>query len=116
MEIWYRYEDYCTAPPVDEFENRIGESEVHIRLRTFEVVKHTPKGVWLIETIGTWKCEPERFVLKDSHKRFACPTIELALESFEARKLKQARIYRARIKVAEEALRLARKEPELDLR
>jgi hypothetical protein len=97
-EKWYRYEDVRYASSLDEFDNPIGEGRLEVKLREFAVFKHTPKGVW----IG-WS-GPEKFVLRESRKRYACPTIEEAKESFIARKKRQAGIYRARLRDAEKAL------------
>lgn len=102
-EYWYRITDYRTAGGVDEWGDIIpGSGSSHLRLEMYEVVKHTPKGVWIY--LG-W--EGKRFVLRDARKRFACPTKEEALESFMARKRRQIRILTAQRKNAKEALRLA---------
>lgn len=102
QECWYRYDYYLTAPAVDEFERRCGESTVHLRLQHYEVLRHTPKGVWLLLPDGY-----KRFVLREVNRRFACPTKEEALESFLARKRRQRTIYRTRIRHIEAAMNLA---------
>jgi hypothetical protein len=99
-------EDYNTAAPLDEYDNPIpGGGSTHVRLIKFQVVRHTPKGVWL-----SWFGCRSRFVLKGAHKRFACPTLAEAKESFLARKKRQIGIYEARIKTAKQAIELAEKE------
>ena len=52
-----------------------------------------------------------RFVNLEATKQFACKTVEEAVESFVARKTKQARIYRARADKADLAISLAKGEP-----
>ncbi len=110
-EVWYRYEDARYAAPVDEFDRPIGSGELKVHLRQYEVIRHTPKGVWLRGArSGPWDFRDGRFVLKDARKRFACPTIDEAKQSFIARKQRQARIHRARVNQAEEAIRLVLKD------
>lgn len=92
----YRYEDIRYAPPVDEFERPIGEGTLSVELRTYIVRKHTPCGVWI----------DGRFVNLKANKRFACPTMEEAKESFIARKKRQIRILSARLKDAQRALEI----------
>jgi hypothetical protein len=102
---WYRYDDIQYASPLDEYE-RVGIGEIKVHLQEYRVVKETPKGVWLQQqsSFSKFGDSDRRFVLKDARKRFACPTKEQAMESFEARKKAQIRIYTARIKRAEKAL------------
>ncbi len=100
-ELWYRYEDRAyTAYYVSEFGDDCDlPSIIKINLRTFTVVKTTPKGVWL----NTY---PPRFVLRSSFKRFACPTLVEAKESFIARKNKQIVIHKHAVYRAKKALAL----------
>ena len=102
-DLWYRYEDIRYAPPLDEFDMPIGGGSVGIMLREYRVVKATPRGVWLEH--DNWLFDPEpKFVLQDSRKRFACPTIIEAKESFIARKNKQIRILAEQLSNAKDAL------------
>jgi hypothetical protein len=101
MEVLYRYENWQTAGPVDEWGYTCGPSTTNTGLREYEVIRTTPKGVW-IEYYGS-----EKFVKLNARKRFACPTKEEALASFVARKEKQIRILKAQLRNAAEALRLA---------
>ena len=78
MEKYYRYSDIQSSYPV-------------IRLEEFEVIKHTPRGVW----IRLW-ADKKKFILSDTHKKWACPTLEMAKESFIKRKEKQYKIYKAK--------------------
>lgn len=108
QEFWYRYEDVQYAGPVDEFDRLLGPGPLRIMLRTFPVTRHTPSGVWLSNASSRYAYRPERFVLRDAKKRFACPTKKEALESFIARKKRQAGIHRARMQRAELALNAAK--------
>ena len=83
---YYRVEDVRTT----------GGPQVY--LREFDVVKTTEKGVW-IESYG-WR----RFVLTGAHRRYACATIDDAIESFKARKARQRKILTAQLTHVERAL------------
>ncbi|ESX17859.1 hypothetical protein X766_15730 [Mesorhizobium sp. LSJC255A00] len=103
-ECFYRYEDYLEGTGYTDV---CGEyvhtgSRLRIRVHAFPVIKHTPKGVWLRGYGG----EP-RFVLHSAHKRYADATVERALVSFKARKLRQQQIYEARANNAAAAIKLA---------
>lgn len=86
MTYWYRYDSH---PRTDG---------ATVNLNSYQVTKETPKGVWL---------EGRRFVLRGARKRFACPTVEEAAESFVARKRRQINILRAQLRHAEAALATA---------
>lgn len=106
-ESWYRYEDIQYAAPVDEFDRPCGKGELLVLLREYPVLRHTPKGVWLAGTGDLrYSHHIDRFVRNDAKKRFACPTIEEAKESFIARKRRQASINHARAERAEEAIKI----------
>jgi hypothetical protein len=75
---WYRYDD--------------------VGLQAFCVAKETPCGVWL-----DVYCV-RRFVLRESRKRFACPTEAEALESYVARKQSQVKILKSQLELAERRL------------
>lgn len=94
--FWYRYEDVRHAN-IDEWGD-VGDTYTEVYLREYQLLKVTPKGVWL-DRYGT-----RRFVLRDARKRFACPTIEEAQKSFLARKNAQIRIYQERIDNARRAI------------
>ena len=93
--VLYRFEDYLCG---DEY-----SVEVKVHLREFEVLRTTPCGAWIEGQYGR-----KRFVLKDSRKRYAHPTVDEARESFIARKKRQLSIYQARARTAERALEIAR--------
>ena len=105
-ETWYRYEDVMYAAPLDEFERPVGENRLEVVLRKYAVVKYTPKGVWL-SWFGGY---PDRFVLSDARKRFACPTVEEAKQSFITRKERQVRIFRSKLKRAENSIAIIKGE------
>jgi hypothetical protein len=85
---YYRYEERRWSQG-EGFRPRL-----EVALVEFDVVKRTPRGVWVVYrgmTIG------RRFVLDGARRRYACPTKEEAMESFVARKRKQAKIYETRL-------------------
>jgi hypothetical protein len=97
-EYWYRYEDHMCAGSPDQFDN-YGPSTVHVTLRKFKVLKHTKTGVQLDIYYGE-----RRFTKRNAFRRWACPTIDEALESFIARKERQIFIYRNKINNAQDAI------------
>ena len=74
----------------------------HVRCLAIEVLKHTPKGVWLYDAT-----QNRRFVLRAARKRWAAPTRREALESFIARKGRQIRILNAAVDRAHRAREIA---------
>jgi hypothetical protein len=66
--------------------------------RAFTVTRVTPKGKW-IDAHGERK-----FILNDARKRYACETLELAVESFKARKRRQIALLAAQLRRAEAEL------------
>ncbi len=96
VEVWFRFEDYVTCH-LDQFEEPCGR-EIQVWLRRYPVLKRTPKGAWL--DINARR----RFVLAGARKRYACPTIEEARESFLARKAAQRRILVARLRDVDAAV------------
>lgn len=98
-ECWYRVTDWRSAPPLDEWERPIGRGESHVTVHEYPVLRHTAKGVWLEAYYGA-----PRFVLHGTRKRFACPTVEEAWESFRARKARQARILEAQLQHVREVM------------
>ncbi len=112
-DIWYRYEDRLVHSGFyydDGYtaEYGLGTARVEVVLRTFFVVKRTPKGVWLDvfkrNEDDAHNIDGARFVLLKSHKRYACATIEEARESFIARKRKQIVIHMGVLDRAKQAL------------
>ena len=70
----YRYERHY---PFYESDKKV------IKLFEFETVRETPSGYWL-----KMPCRKEKFVLKDSKRRYAYPTKKEAFNSFKIRTLK----------------------------
>lgn len=106
-ETWYRLENYLESAGVNEFDNPVGPPNVRVAVRVFEVEKHTPKGVWLKAFMF------RRFVLASAKRRFACPTLDEALESFKKRKAKQLAILKRKQFHVEMAVYLADNEVRL---
>lgn len=100
---WFRVEDRLVSGGGFDVHGdyQPGSSRVTVVVVKFPVVKYTPKGAWL--RVGGER----RFVLREVRRRFAAPTMELATESFIARKKKQASIYETRVKHARRAIQMA---------
>lgn len=99
-ECWYRYNSVSTSNGyIDEWGEfcRSGPPSVKVELEELPVAKKTKKGVRLVGG---------RFVLRDSRKRFACPTISEAQDSFIARKEKQIKILQEQLRQAKIALQI----------
>ncbi len=106
--IWYRYEDRRYAAMLDEYERPSGSGRTEIEEQVFEVVRRTPKGVWLVQV---WRCgrsSTERFVRLSARKRFAHPTRKAAMASFLARKRAQVNILERQLENARLALGLGK--------
>jgi hypothetical protein len=103
---WYRYDYQRCSPGVNEWGDALPGTMVQVKLSEFVVSKITPKGVWLQAVIGQYGCSDRRFVLLGARKKFALPTLELAMTSFRARKAKEISIYQRRIKIAQAALEI----------
>jgi hypothetical protein len=103
VEILYRYDAVATAPLLDEFENQMGSSGIALYLHRYQILKRTPKGVW-IKT--GWTDKDRKYVRLTARKRYASPTKEEAWESFIARKTRQASILYNQMMQAEAMTRL----------
>ena len=97
----YRFMEMQFAPPLDEWDNPVGQGRVELHLERYPIIKFTPKGVWINN------CGRKRWINLHAHKRFACLTIEDALESYKQRKLAQKRILLAQFHKCNKALGLA---------
>lgn len=95
-DVAYRYVDVGTSS-IDEWDEVVSTG-TKIYLEAYTIISHTPKGFWIRYFLR------RRFVLNTARKRFACLTIEDARESYIARKKAQARIYKARLHIAEKIL------------
>ena len=102
-EIWYRVEAkrYANYDPWAEFEQPSG-SHLKLNLQEYKVIRHTPKGVVVLDG-------RERFVLGNSLRQLCVPTKEAAYNDLVCRQEKYIRIREARIKDAKEAIRAAKR-------
>lgn len=100
-EYLYRYKD---SPNYSwDYENEIAHKYgMSVSLEKYRILSYTKCGVWI-----AYGCS-KKFVNLERVKKFACKTLEDALDSFIARKRSQVRIYSARLKDAEEALHIAK--------
>lgn len=101
-EVWYRVDGMLWAAPADECGDASGPASPDIRVRELEVLRHTPKGVWVEGRHGR-----ERFILHAATRRYACPNLAEALESFVERKRRQERILLRQIEHARKQAMLA---------
>ena len=105
--VWYRFDLECYAATLDpETERPMGKGCRELVLTQYLVLKTTAKGVHLGGSRYPRRTQ-SFFVLLDARKRYACPTVEEARESFIARKERQFKILKARLDDTQEALWLA---------
>jgi len=113
IKYLYRYEEIRYSLGVDQFDNAIPGHTLKVALRKYKVVKKTNKGyrISLLSELflpnnssSDIDIKNTRFVLSTAKKKFACETIELAKESFIARKNRQLSILKRQIRDVEEAL------------
>jgi hypothetical protein len=81
------------------YNESLTELGVYVYLTDYKVVKETPKGIWIELWIGK-----NKFVNLQAKKKFACLTIEEALESFKKRKQRQITILEYQLANAKQAL------------
>jgi hypothetical protein len=109
-EVYYRYEERSVG---EGYTDERGEyistgSHVEVKLETFEVLRHTAKGVWIRNPYRDNGVHGDRQFINDSwRKRFAAPTPEDAFRSFVARKSKQIRLLESKVAVIRQAVELA---------
>ena len=82
-------------------ETRWSDSRLMLIKDEFPVIKETNCGAW-VDIYGR-----KRFVNLQAKKKYACLTVEEALESYHARKKRQIRILKAQLAQAEAALKLS---------
>lgn len=97
---YYRYIEAGSASSETE---PMEWTSVSLRLELLELVKKTPCGAWLNYGYTGAK---NKFVLDYATKKYAHPTKEKAYESFLARKRKQLRIYKQKVRTVEIAMAL----------
>ena len=78
-----------------------GWAFVRVHLEEFNVIKETPKGIWIQGKFGGRK----HFILLTARKKYACLSKEDAKVSFIARKERQIRILESQLNHAKDALR-----------
>lgn len=121
-DIWYRYEDRLYSTVIDADREVFG-SRMVVEESTYWVEKVTPKGVWLSRRYSNdphrpkdifeknaqgqyrWMLAP-RFQLLSANKKFAAPTVALAVESYVARKSRQISIHQAAVDRAKRAVEI----------
>lgn len=96
-EVYWRVEARRYSYVVDPEAEIYGVTRPRLEATWWSVQKHTPKGVRL--NVGT-------LVLHNSVKKWACPTLGEAIQSFKARKNKQIAILTARLNAAKQELAL----------
>ena len=94
----YRIDGMCYAACLDGYENPMGIGRRELRVSKFDVVRATPTGVWIHPY--SWDDSYKKFVRLTASKKYACETIELAKESFIARKNRQISILSAQLRDA----------------
>jgi hypothetical protein len=92
---YYRYIEYGSANSEGE---PLSFASVSLVLEILELVKKTPCGVWLNYGYTGAK---NKFVLDYATKKYAHSTKEKAYESFLARKQKQLKIYKQKVRTIE---------------
>lgn len=109
-EVWglgflYRFEAHTYSQSSGWGDDEYYSVGPFLELDAFAIRSHTPKGWTISASNGLgW-----RFIRRDATKRFACPTVQEALESFAARKRKEASIHDARAARARKMEELAAK-------
>jgi hypothetical protein len=109
MEYLYRIKDVLYAPPLDEWDNPIGNSQLEVVLTRYEIIKKTNCGYWINDGLE------KRFVLmrwangNPVRKIFACESIKEAKESFIIRKQRQIGLYHSKIERAKLALEILKR-------
>lgn len=119
MEYLYRYYDrsYVSFGGISIDGDALpGRPITKVELEKYKVIKYTPKGVWIAledyipyDDEITQDKQYTKFVLLTAKKKFACPTIEEALESFKARKKRQIKILNEQLDRAKRALEISEK-------
>lgn len=97
LEVWWRVEAKSYSIVIDAERELYGSTRPRLEAQWFEVLKTTPKGVQIAG----------RFCLRDARKRFACPTLHEAIESFVARKDRQIKILSAQLAGAQDVRKQA---------
>lgn len=78
-----------------------------ISLIKYTVVRRTEKGAWIVPAVWYYSEPPQRFVLDGDGKRYAYPTFDQALNSYQRRKQKHINILSAQHDKAIKRLQIA---------
>lgn len=105
----YRYEEVGYSPGCDQFDNPYPGCNLRVELRKYRIARVTPCGVWIDTSYSFGDPVGDKFILLSANKRFACPTLEEAAESFKARKRRQIQILSTQLKRVQTALDIAEK-------
>ena len=109
-QIYYRYEEIIYEMNEGDPELCLGRRG-RLNILHFPVTKETPCGVWIkIPWIDSMEGKGKKFILTNARKKYACPTIEEARESFMARKRRQIMILKGQLERARLALSLMKEE------
>lgn len=106
-DFLYRFEDSTCieSDDFDLFNDCSNSNELDgflVRLYAYPIKKETPCGCW----ISVWG-EKKKFVLNNTHKKFAARTIEEAKISYLKRKEKQVAILETKLSIAKRYLKCA---------
>lgn len=108
--IYYRYEERIFGT-MNEYDPELHLESGRLDILHFPVMKETPCGVWIkIPWIDSMNGKGKKFILTNARKKYACPTIEDARESFMARKQRQIMILKGQLERARLALSLMKEE------
>lgn len=111
-DFGWRFEDR-TYSVADEYGDH-SYSYTQIEFAAYVIHHRTPKGMWLLYTGNglnmrfSDRMMPDRFVNLHANKKWAVDSVQGAIDSFVARKERQARIHEARAKKAREAIIMVR--------
>lgn len=113
-DFGWRFEDrrYSVA---DEYGDH-SHSYTQIEFKAYLIHHRTKCGIWLMRTGnhdrlyfgGTGGDKPDRFVNLQANKKWAVDSVQGAIDSFVARKERQARIYEGRAQLARHSIRLVK--------
>lgn len=90
-DVLWRVEAKSYSYVIDPDREEYGVTAPRLELHWYPVTRRTPCGAWAAD----------RFVLLTATKRFACNTVEEALESFRQRRRRQVRILTNQLKTAQ---------------
>lgn len=102
LGVLYRYNDVRVSD-WDMWEEVSRNHRTELRLEEYNIIKKTPKGVWI-----EYKYYKKFVLLETNMKKFAHPTKEAAIKSFIRRKCRQLEIISAQEKRAKDAISLGR--------